>query len=1064
MSGSSKQSSTTTNTALQPYYGAYSTLLGQAQNTAGRPLQQYPAGQIVAPFNPEQTAGFNVAANTAGASGYAAASPYYGNANTAFGAATTPLWPETMQFSPTNLNQFESPYTSDVLQSTEAQFNLQNATQQSQLDAQAAASGAFGGDRQAVLQAQLAGQQQTAEAPVLAGIEQQGYQTALGEFNTQQQAQLGAEEANAWLNSQAGFGYGNLGTTVSNAAYQGVNALESAGGEQQQLAQELLNVPYEQFLQQQAYPFQTESWLAGIETGLGGSAGSTSTTNTTSSPSTGSQIIGGLESLAGLGGLMGSFGGGGGNPLDAYPSSFTPVGYDPLAANLSSYGALSSSVPTIRRGGGIRPGMRHRAPGGSLGLPGSGETEPGFAYPIASDVPNLDIDFIPGVPQMHGLQTAQSRTGGSAPSGGSTSSSGGKSNAGSSISSIVSDLAPLAMMAFAARRGGGIKGYDDGGATEEPEFGSGPQPPYPHIDYQPQANTEPSWTEGKEPWLALLNAGAETIASGNVGRGFQSGIKSYSDTMTAEQARRAEELKAENEDEYKQAEVEKGADALWETAHDAQARIKAESKQHFQMTPGTGTDPGSGQQVPGAYIFDTTTGEKPRFEPGVSISKGAQPTQILGPPGGQQTQGVSYNDFAKRSERVEDPSGNPTATPPGGASSAMGVNQMTDPTWLGLFKKTMPASTWQGLNDRQILAFRGDPATSERMTAAYAQDNAKLLQQGGKPITTATLEMAHNLGPAGALSVLNADPNAKMGDIIGAAAVKANPKIAAMTVGQYQKFITDRVGNDPVGAQAFDPSKILGTMGKHGEEFLPYIQDPMERQLVQDVGDGIANLDVATSRATMAGGSLNRSQLAMLAHQYNPMWSENMSTANATAARRFYIDNGNRIQSFNAVAAHLDLAQRYATALQNGDVKTLNYLKNVWGEQFNNPAPGNFQQLGAYLGDEIARSLIGSQNGETDRRILGAPFSAARTPQELNGAFNTARNFIGEQMRATQQRYKAIGGSEENYRAQLLPETAAMMDHVQAPQQRPNGVPGDAKWSPSTQQWWWQANGKWSHS
>ena len=56
-----------------------------------------------------------------------------------------------------DIARYQSPYTQQVVDATQAQFNNQNAQQQSQLLGNAAAQNALGGDRAAVAQANLAG-------------------------------------------------------------------------------------------------------------------------------------------------------------------------------------------------------------------------------------------------------------------------------------------------------------------------------------------------------------------------------------------------------------------------------------------------------------------------------------------------------------------------------------------------------------------------------------------------------------------------------------------------------------------------------------------------------------------------------------------------------------------------------------------------------------------------------------------------------------------------------------------------------------------------------------------
>lgn len=289
--GSSGQTTTSSNQPPPQVLQAYQDLINRGTNVANTPLQQYPTG---GPGAPNLVAGFTPAQNEAfstieGAQGLA--QPYIDTAAQYATAGAAPVYPNLPQFSSANVNQYLSPYTQDVVNATTAQLNKQNAEQQNQLKGNAISAGAWGGDRAGVAQAELAGQQQTAEAPVIAGLYNQGYGQALGEFNTQQQTALNAMQSDAWRQAQAAYQFGGLGAQAQQEALGGAGALLQAGGLQQQLAQEQLNVPYEQFLQQQAYPFQTTQFLGNLVEGAGSGMGGTSQT-TTPGPSTLSQVAG----------------------------------------------------------------------------------------------------------------------------------------------------------------------------------------------------------------------------------------------------------------------------------------------------------------------------------------------------------------------------------------------------------------------------------------------------------------------------------------------------------------------------------------------------------------------------------------------------------------------------------------------------------------------------------------------------------------------------------------------------------------------------------------------------
>ena len=361
---------TTTQSGPPPQVLAnYQQVFGQAQNVAQQPYQAYDSSRL-AGFTPQQIAGFgniNTAINSSqpflnAASQYTAGAADALDPSTfgsTVGAYQNPLlqaylnaasqrYGSAEQYSEnaaqglnggnfaSTVGNFYNPYAQSVIAPTQALFNEQNAEQFNQVRGNAAAQGAFGGDREAVAEAQTARQQQLAQAPVLAQLQSTGYQQAVqnalasaglqqqtagtllnagqqfaGLGNLQQQgynAATSADQANAWLKSQAGFGMGNLANEAQSLGLQGANAQIGAGGMQQQLAQQELNIPYQDFLTAQGYPFQTTNWLEGAATGLGSLSGQQGST-TQPGPSIGSQIGGGLLSAAAIAAMFAAKGG-----------------------------------------------------------------------------------------------------------------------------------------------------------------------------------------------------------------------------------------------------------------------------------------------------------------------------------------------------------------------------------------------------------------------------------------------------------------------------------------------------------------------------------------------------------------------------------------------------------------------------------------------------------------------------------------------------------------------------------------------------------------------------------
>lgn len=407
--GGGTQTATTSNAPPQEFLNAYKNTVDVAGSVASTPYSAYP-GQTVAGFSPDQQGAISTISNSGGI-----AAPYINAAAGHLDAATAPIWGGVQQFSPEAVGRYESPYTNDVVHATEADFNNQNQIAQQGIIGDAIHRGAWGGDRSAVAQGIASGQQTRAQAPILAGLRNAGYAQALQEFNQQQGAELGATQAQRWLDSQAGAGYGNLGQEALGTTLTGANARLGIGGLEQTQAQAELNVPYQQFLARQAYPFQTTGWLANIAEGLGGASGGMSKT-TTPGPSVASQVGGAGLATAGVLGLTGAFGnngwltsgwGGGGWNTGGGPGGGTGIDY------------ASGVAGGVARGGPIFG----RAPGG--GIPGI-------------DPSQIDILIVPGAegygvdPATHGPMNILKNYGQTS----TTTQTGGDSDIGSFLKTI----------------------------------------------------------------------------------------------------------------------------------------------------------------------------------------------------------------------------------------------------------------------------------------------------------------------------------------------------------------------------------------------------------------------------------------------------------------------------------------------------------------------------------------------------------------------------------------------------------------------------------------------------
>lgn len=234
-----------TTSMAAPYFGAGLSGMSSGFDTVGGALGYLPQGASTL----QGALGYLPQAQSAlqGALGYipqgiaalGRASDYYGQGAGMASAGAAPI--HQMQFSKGAVDQYLSPYTANVIDTTLANIQHQNMVQQNALLGKSISAGnAFGGDRSGVAAAELGRGQAAVSDQTIATLWDKNYSQALNEFNVQQAVDLNAQQNNmarmlqaAGLYSQFGQGEGQLGTQYGQLA----TAQGAIGGQFGQLAQ-----------------------------------------------------------------------------------------------------------------------------------------------------------------------------------------------------------------------------------------------------------------------------------------------------------------------------------------------------------------------------------------------------------------------------------------------------------------------------------------------------------------------------------------------------------------------------------------------------------------------------------------------------------------------------------------------------------------------------------------------------------------------------------------------------------------------------------------------------------
>lgn len=157
------------NAGVAQYQGLAGNAFGQSGGYAG---QSAAALASMQPYMAQTQQGLGAAAATYGLANGAAAN---------MGGLATPV-----DFNSQNLQQYLNPYTQSVIDTTMAQARQNDAQQTSSLVSNSIGSGAYGGDRNGIAVATLAGQQDMANNSTVAGLNSANYSQAVQQFNQEQ--------------------------------------------------------------------------------------------------------------------------------------------------------------------------------------------------------------------------------------------------------------------------------------------------------------------------------------------------------------------------------------------------------------------------------------------------------------------------------------------------------------------------------------------------------------------------------------------------------------------------------------------------------------------------------------------------------------------------------------------------------------------------------------------------------------------------------------------------------------------------------------------------------------
>jgi hypothetical protein len=276
-------STTSTQTSIPEYAKPYvEKMLGKTEALSETPYQTYDRERI-AGFTPMQQQAFQGAQGmqTSGATGFGAGLAGAAGLG-ALGTTYDPTQFQGGQFGQQEAQQYMSPYMQSVVDIQQREAQRQADIAGTQRGAQAVGAGAFGGGRQAIMEAEAARNLATQKGDIQAQGLQSSYQQAQAQFNADQARRMQAQQLGEQSKQYgAGLGLQGLQTAIQGAGQLGtlggqqfaqgmdINKLQqSYGTQQQQQEQNIQSQQYQDFLNQQNYPYKQLGFMSDMLRGL----------------------------------------------------------------------------------------------------------------------------------------------------------------------------------------------------------------------------------------------------------------------------------------------------------------------------------------------------------------------------------------------------------------------------------------------------------------------------------------------------------------------------------------------------------------------------------------------------------------------------------------------------------------------------------------------------------------------------------------------------------------------------------------------------------------------------
>jgi len=357
-------------------------------------------------------------------------------------------------------------------------------------------------------------------------------------------------------------------------------------------------------------------------------------------------------------------------------------------------------------------------------------------------------------------------------------------------------------------------------------------------------------------------------------------------------------------------------------------------------------------------------------------------------------------------------------------SSAVGVGQFVDDTWVEQFKSKYPNTT---LSVPEILKLKSNPKLARDLTAQYAEANTAKLGAAGVATDAPSVYLAHFLGPQDAIDVLRADPSTPVANLVAPASIAANKSVlAGKTAGEVKAWAASKVGGAAGGETGAGPFGMpADATGETAMAAIPKQYQARVQQLLN--GEG------APIRITARSTPIER-QIAYALPMIDPTYSD--ATFQQRAAMRKDVFSGvtsKNIKSINTLMGHLGTLSDLAEKRKAADLRYGNKIGGWFATQAGKDYVTNMKLAQQAVADEMENAFTGGGGGtEAGRHGWQASFSPDSSPAQIRGAIATALHLTGSRITAIKDLWRAGMGPKTPDLKILSPSAAAAYNRIAA--------------------------------